>query len=44
LSGATRCSPESQGRGPEVRGFEMIDRAIPRQGYELHADGRRVAV
>ncbi len=33
---------KARGVDRKFAGFEMIDRAIPRQGYELHADGRRV--
>jgi len=33
---------KTRGVDRKFAGFEMIDRAIPRQGYELHADGRRV--
>ncbi len=33
---------KARGVDRKFAGFEMIDRAVPRQGYELHADGRRV--
>ena len=33
---------KARGVDRKFAGFEMIDRAIPRQGYELQADGRRV--
>lgn len=33
---------KARGVDRKFAGFEMIDRAIPRQGHDLHADGRRV--